>query len=113
MLNIKTIISIFNKEGNKMELLGFNRNSLGHLEAKGLSKVFEAYSENCKNYQYIDNIGFNSHTGHIYIELENGVIITSLVGGDVEYTVTDYSTMEDFKFDTYTEAVGKINQISK
>jgi hypothetical protein len=90
-----------------MELIGFNGNSLGYLEAKGLSKVFEAYSQNCKNYQYIDSIGFNSHTGHIYIELENGITITSLVGEDVEYLITDYSTREEYKFDTYKEATDK------
>jgi len=96
-----------------MELLGFNKNSLGYLEAKGLSKVFDAYAKNCKNYQYIDNIGFNSHTGHIYIELENGITIHSLVGEDVEYLITDYTSREEYTFDTYTEAIGKLNLINK
>ncbi len=96
-----------------MEMVGSNRNSLGKFEAKGLAKVFEAYSENCINYQYIDSIGFNFHTGHIYIELENGITISSLVGGDVEYMVTDYSTNEEYKFDTYTEATVKLIKIRK
>ena len=49
-------------------------------------------------------VGFNSRSGYVYIALENGISICSMLGRDVEYLVTDFETGEEFFFDEYSEA---------
>lgn len=78
--------------------------SLAHLEAKGMSKVWMAYADNCAG-EYIMEVGFNSQSGYVYIALENGVCIGSNTGGDVEYIVTDFNNGDEFFFDDYETAL--------
>lgn len=79
--------------------------SIAYCEAKGLSNCFKAYAENCPCESIMDGgIGFNSNSGYVYIGLENGIQICSMLGRDVEYLVTDFETGEENFFDTYEEA---------
>lgn len=72
-------------------------------EAMGLSNVFKAYAEECSR-EDIMEVGFNSNSGYVYIALENGISICSMLGQRVEFLVTDFDTDEELFFDNYTQA---------
>lgn len=78
--------------------------SLAYLEAKGMSKVWMAYADNCAG-EYIMEVGFNPNSGYVYIALENGVCIGSNTGSDVEYIVTDFNNGDEFFFEDYETAL--------
>jgi hypothetical protein len=79
--------------------------NIAYCEAKGLSNCFKAYADYCSRESIMDGgIGFNSNSGYVYIGLENGIQICSMLGRDVEYLVTDFETGEENFFDTYEEA---------
>jgi hypothetical protein len=82
-------------------------NSLSHCEAKGMGKVWMAYADNCAG-EDIMEVGFNLNSGYMYIALENGVCIASILGNDVEYIVTDFNDGEEFFFDDYESAIKKM-----
>jgi len=82
-------------------------------EAIGLSKVFAAYAENCAGEAIMDGgIGFNPNSGYVYIALENGVTICSMLGNDVGYLVTNFETGEEYFFDSYEDAMDKYQSIN-
>jgi len=87
----------------------YNLENPAYCEAKGLSKVFGAYANNCSS-EDIFEVGFNANSGYVYIALENGISICSMLGGNVEYLVTDLDNGEEYFFDTYEEAENKLNQ---
>jgi len=82
---------------------GFDSHSLCYLEALGMSNIFEAYASIGEEIME-DGIGFNPNSGYVYIALENGISICSMMGKDVEYLVTDFYNGEERFFDTYEEA---------
>ena len=57
-------------------------------------------------------VGFNSNSGYVYIALENGISICSMLGRDVEYLVTDFNDGEEHFLDSYEEAIEKQEQIN-
>ena len=74
-------------------------------EAYGLSKVFEAYADNCAKESILEGgIGFNPNSGYVYIALENGISICSMLGRNAEYLVTNFESGEETFFDNYEEA---------
>lgn len=77
--------------------------SIAYCEAQGLSQCFAAYAEHCAG-ETIMSIGFNENSGYVYIALENGIQICSMLGREVEYLVTDFNDGEEYFFDTYHEA---------
>jgi hypothetical protein len=85
---------------NEITLYGFNPHSIAHLEAKGLAKCFDAYASVCEE---ISQIGFNPNSGYVYIALDNGIQIASMLGQDIEYIVVDHDGTEHF-LDTYESA---------
>jgi hypothetical protein len=78
--------------------------SIAHCEAKGFGKIFMAYANECPN-EEIMAIGFNPHSGYVYIALENGVSICSCMGHQVDYLVTDTHNGNEEFFETYKEAI--------
>lgn len=76
--------------------------SISYLEAKGLSKIFYAYT--IISGEEIMEIGFNPNSGYTYIALENGISICSRLGGEVEYLITDFETGAEYFYDTYEDA---------
>ena len=88
-----------------MEIQGI-KDSIAFCEAMGLSNVFKAYAEECSR-EDIMEVGFNINSGYVYIVLENGITIASLVGQRVEYIVTDFETGEESFFDNYTLALNQ------
>lgn len=82
------------------------------LEAKGLSKVWEAYSENCSSLEIFE-VGFNQYSGYIYIALEDGITLGSAFGKDVEFIVTDIENGEEYFLDTYEEAEYKLEELNE
>jgi hypothetical protein len=88
-----------------MELHGFNQDFICALEAQGLAKYFEAYSEHCSGSD-IMQIGFNPNSGYVYIALEmEPISICSNMGRSVEYMYTNLYDGEEIFFETYEEAV--------
>ena len=86
-----------------LELHGFGTD-IAYLEAKGLSKCFNAYAENTE-VEDIFEIGFNSNSWYVYIALETGISICCMLGREVEFLVTDAETGEEHFFETYTESL--------
>ena len=89
--------------------------SFSFCETKGLAKCFNALA--FTDLPYIPDvmdggIGFNANSGYVYIALEDGITIASMLGRDVEYIVTDYNDGEEFFFDTYKEAETKLQEMS-
>jgi hypothetical protein len=91
------------KKQETLTIYGLNEN-IAYCEAIGLSKCFEAYARlDCGD--ILDGgIGFNPNSGYVYIALEEGITICSMLGRDVEYLVTDLDSGEEFFFDTMEEA---------
>jgi hypothetical protein len=85
-----------------------------YCETKGLAKCFDALTNQIGTYYDVmeDGIGFNANSGYVYIALESGITIASMLGHDVEYIVTDYNDGEEFFFDTYKEAETKIDELN-
>jgi hypothetical protein len=85
---------------------GISQDGPAYCEAMGISKVFAAYAENCTREDIMySGVGFNPNSGYVYIALENGVTICSMLGNDVEYLVTNFDTGNEYFFDTYEEAI--------
>lgn len=78
--------------------------SIAYCEAKGFSKVFMAYANECPSEEIME-IGFNPNSGYVYIALENGISICSSLGGKVEFLVTNFHNGEETFYDTYKEAL--------
>jgi hypothetical protein len=96
-----------------MEKLTINNlgSVISYCEAKGLSKLFDAYARNF-NEDSIFEIGFNANSGYTYIALnETSITICSMLGRDVEYMVTDFDNGEETLFDTYQEAIDYLNNL--
>ena len=87
----------------QLTINGFDSSFICYMEAQGLSKVFAAYSLIPQDIME-GGIGFNINSGYVYIALENGISICSMLGRDVEYLVTDFNNGEEYFFDTYEEA---------
>lgn len=78
-------------------------------EAQGLAKCFQAYADECSREYIMDGgIGFNSNSGYVYIALENGISICSMLGRDVEFLVTDFETGEENFYQSYNKALNTL-----
>jgi hypothetical protein len=58
--------------------------SFAYLESIGKSKIWQAYADNFAGEEIMQE-GFNPNSGYVYIALENGISICSLLGGNVEF----------------------------
>lgn len=87
----------------QMTINGFATNTIAPCESMGLSKCFEAYASIGEDIME-GGIGFNPNSGFVYIALENGISICSMLGRDVEYLVTNFNDGEEHFFETYEEA---------
>lgn len=95
---------MYNKT-KSIEIHGLSIDSVPYCEAKGLANCFNAYAEYVPtNFVGIEAIGFNENSGYVYIALENGISICSMLGREVEYLVTNFDNGEEHFFDTYHEA---------
>ena len=91
----------------------YNLDNPAYCEAKGLSKVFKSYAENMNEAGEIMQVGFNSNSGYVYIALENGISICSMLGRQVEYLVTNFEDGEEYFLDTFKEAETKLEELNK
>lgn len=78
--------------------------SIAYCEAKGFSKVFMAYANECPSEEIME-IGFNPNSGYVYIALENGISICSCMGHQVDFLVTNFHNGEETFYETYKEAL--------
>jgi hypothetical protein len=79
-----------------------NQNSVAYLEAKGKSKIWNAYADHFASEEIIEE-GFNPNSGYVFIALENGITIASAFGQDVEYITYNFDTDEEVIFDSFKE----------
>lgn len=86
-----------------LEIYNIPTDCIAYCEAEGLAKCFAAYANECAG-EYINCVGLNQNSGYIYIALENGITICSMLGRRVEYLVTDFEDGEEYFFDEYDEA---------
>tara|TARA_R110002012_G_scaffold114056_3_gene260198 strand:+ start:1025 stop:1312 length:288 start_codon:yes stop_codon:yes gene_type:complete len=91
----------------KQGITMYNLENPAYLEAKGLSKVWEAYYQNCPR-EDIMEVGFNHNSGYVYIALESGICIASAFGQDVDYIVTDMEDGTEYFLDDIDEAAEKL-----
>ena len=82
----------------------YNLSNPAFCEAQGLAKVFQAYADNCAREEIME-VGFNPNSGYVYIALENGVSICSMLGREVEYLVTNFDTGAESFFDDYESSL--------
>ena len=78
--------------------------TIAFCEAQGLSKCFKAYANECTG-EEIMSVGFNPNSGYVYIALENGIQIASMLGEDVEYILTIWLTGREDSVGTYEDAL--------
>lgn len=81
-----------------------------YCEAQGLAKVHQAYADDCHREEIME-IGFNANSGYVYIALENGISICSMLGQEVEYIVTDFEDGTEYFLSTYKEAEDQLNEL--
>ena len=82
--------------------------SFAYTESIGKSKIWMAYAENFAG-EIIESEGFNPNSGYVYIALENGISICSLLGGNVEFLVSEYDNSEELFFNSYQELENYLN----
>lgn len=82
--------------------------SFAYLESIGKSKIWQAYADNFAGEEIMQE-GFNPNSGYVYIALENGISICSLLGGNVEYLVSEYDNSEELFFNSYEELENYLN----
>jgi hypothetical protein len=85
------------------------QNSFAYLEAKGKSKVWMAYAEYFSGDEIMEE-GFNHYSGYVYIALESGIQIASMLGQDVEYIGYNHETDEEQIFDNYEDLMKSLNE---
>jgi hypothetical protein len=89
--------------GSQIQFNGFHSNYVACCEAHGLGLCFIAYADYSAGEEILE-VGFNSNSGYVYIALENGITICSMLGREVEYLVTNFDNGEEYFFPTYHEA---------
>jgi hypothetical protein len=92
-------------ENLQLTITGLNEN-MAYCETIGLSKCLQAWADVMQYDEImVDGIGFNPNSGYVYIALESGISICSMLGREVEYLSTDFEDGTELFFDTYDEAV--------
>lgn len=76
--------------------------TLGYLDAKSKSIVWNAYAEHFAGEEIMEE-GFNLNSGNVYIALENGITIASAFGQAVDFYVYDFDNDDEFGFESIDE----------
>lgn len=95
-----------------MEISNFD--NMQYCETVGLANCFTALGTLLGHYLIdVEAVGFNDNSGYVYIALDNGISICSLVGDNVEYLATCFNTGEEFFFDNYDDCLDKQRALNK
>jgi|TARA_R100000479_G_scaffold90763_1_gene44675 hypothetical protein len=91
--------------------LKFNLYEMGFKDIESMKLIIDAwYNLDDRDIMY-EGTGFNKMSGYVYIALENGISICSCFGQEVEYLVTDFETGEEYFYETYEEALNKLETL--
>ena len=91
--------------------LKFNLDEMGYQDIESMKLIIDAwYNLDDRDIMY-EGTGFNKMSGYVYIALENGISICSCFGQEVEYLVTDFETGEEYFYETYEEALNKLETL--
>ena len=94
-----------------MEILNFD--NMHYCETVGLANCFTAIGKLLGHYLIdVEAVGFNDNSGYVYIALDNGISICSMLGRDVEYLATCFDTGEEFFFDNYKDCLDKQHELN-
>lgn len=93
------------KQQQQITIHNINSDGPSYCEAIGISKVFAAYAEVCNEQIMYECVGFNDHSGYVYIGLECGITIASCMGQNVEYITTDFYTGDEHFFNSFDDAM--------
>jgi hypothetical protein len=97
---------------NTITIHGVSGDSIAYCEAKGFSKVLMAYANECAGCEIME-LGFNPNSGYVYLVLECGISICSMLGHDVEYLVTDMESGEEYFYDSMHEAEIQLDNLNQ
>jgi hypothetical protein len=84
-------------------------NTLGSSDMKSLELCLEAYRLNAFS-EEVEDMGFNTHSGYVWLFLTNGITIASCFGQDVEYIATDFDNGKERFFSNYYNCLNNINE---
>jgi len=91
-----------NKKMENLTIFNLSEN-IAFCESMGLSQVFKAYATIGGDIME-GGIGFNPNSGNIFIALENGITICSMLGREAEFLVTNFEDGQESFFDNYEDA---------
>jgi len=78
-------------------------NNLGRADMQSFINILQAYIDHAFNIN-IEYYGFNTSSGNVFLELDNGVCIASCFGRSVDYILTDQDG-EEIEFTNYRDAL--------
>ena len=84
-------------------------NGLGSTDMSSFILVLEAYQKNAFR-EEIEDFGFNTNSGFVYIYLTNGVCIASAFAQDVTYISTDWDSGEEIFYNEYYNCLHNIKE---
>lgn len=94
-----------------MQILNFD--NFTYCETVGLANCFTAISKLLGHYLIdVEAVGFNDNSGYVYIALDNGISICSMLGREVEYLATCFDTGAEFFFDNYKDCLDKQHELN-
>jgi hypothetical protein len=80
-------------------------NTLGASDMKSLNIILQTYNNDYKiKSNGIEDIGFNTNSGYVWLLLGDGITIVSCFGQSAEFLVTEFSGRETF-YDNYYDAI--------
>jgi hypothetical protein len=77
-------------------------NKLGSSDMESLTLVLDAFRQYAFK-QEVEDYGFNTSSGYVWVFLTNGCTIASCFGQDVVYIFTDFDNGEEVFLDSYEE----------
>lgn len=100
-------------EGKKMSITIDNIEKMGDLDLLGLGKCLCAVGNlpiDCRSSRP-EFVGYNPNSGYVYVVLENGLSILSMMNNEVEYMVYDDDTEEEVFFETIEDYIKEMQAI--
>ena len=82
-------------------------NTLGGSDLESLRIILDTYNSDYEiRKNDIEDVGFNTQTGNVWLLLSNGIVICSCFGQETSFISYDIKG-EELEFDSYEEAVNQ------
>ena len=96
-------------------MINFDTSNFGAAEFEGMAKVVAAFASLDPDYRETigeGSCGFNQYSGYVYMALDCGVTIGSMLGRNVLYMVNDYDDCEEYFFRSFEGALRKLLELN-